>query len=69
MGVIKGDGDLPADGKDAATAAERARCASIAEGWLAKFGSFEPKHVSPQKWANDAVKDIADAIRRGCPGI
>jgi hypothetical protein len=47
-----------------ATMAERERCARIAEYWLKAWGAKSPKHVSPQKWACDAVKDIIDGIRR-----
>lgn len=44
-------------------AAERERCAKIADAWLTDFGDKEPKYVSAQTWASDAVKDIAAAIR------
>lgn len=47
---------------------ERERCAKIAEGWLAAWAHKNPEHVSAQKWASDAVKDIADAIRSGALG-
>ncbi len=33
-----------------------------ARTWLDAFGSFEPEHITPQQWANDAVADIHDAI-------
>jgi hypothetical protein len=48
----------------AAVAAERERCAKIAEEWLETFGAYTPEHVSAQKWASDAVRDIAAAIRK-----
>jgi hypothetical protein len=51
-----------ADIKNAVTA-ERERCAKIADGWIATFGEKNPTHVTAQKWAVDAVKDIAEAIR------
>ena len=51
-------------GAERAVAAERKRCAKIAEGWLAEFADKKPKHVSAQTWATDAVKDIVDAIRK-----
>jgi hypothetical protein len=44
---------------------ERARCLSICEGWLAHFAGRQPIAISAQDWANDAVKDIGDAIRSG----
>jgi hypothetical protein len=52
--------------RDAAAATGYARgvqdAAIKAQTWLDAFGSFEPEHVTPQKWANDAVADIHDAI-------
>ncbi len=49
--------------------AERERCAKLAELWLTTFGERGPTSaaVSAQTWANDAVKDIAEAIREGAP--
>jgi len=47
----------------AAVAAERERCAKIVENWLAMFGAKDPQYVSAQVWANDAMRDILDAIR------
>jgi hypothetical protein len=46
-----------------AVATERQRCAKIAEDWIELFGARVPEHVTAQKWATDAVKDIVDAIR------
>ena len=43
---------------------ERERCAKIADDWLAVFGDRKPEHVSAQTWANDAVRDIAEEIRK-----
>jgi hypothetical protein len=51
-------------GRQAGREVERERCAKIAEKWLTTFGSYTPEHVSAHKWANDAVRDIADAIRK-----
>lgn len=42
---------------------ERERCAKIAENWLEVYGATNPTVISPQTWACDAVRDIADAIR------
>ena len=41
--------------------------AKVAEGWLATFAGASIEHVSAKKWANDAVIDIASAIRRLIP--
>jgi len=46
-----------------AVAAERERCAKIAENWLEVFGATNPQVIDAQTWANDAVRDIADLIR------
>jgi hypothetical protein len=46
-----------------AVAAERERCAKIADGWLEHFGAHQPVAIDAQTWACDAVRDIADAIR------
>jgi hypothetical protein len=43
----------------------REECAKIADNWLVIFGETNPQHVSAQTWANDAVADIAAAIRSG----
>jgi hypothetical protein len=47
-----------------AIAAERERCAKIADGWLSTFGHVKPEFVTADRWAGDAVRDIAEAIRR-----
>tara|TARA_R110000868_G_scaffold158980_2_gene387420 strand:+ start:2084 stop:2482 length:399 start_codon:yes stop_codon:yes gene_type:complete len=39
-------------------------CAKIADGWLAAFGEQKPQFVTAQHWADDAVADIADNIRK-----
>jgi hypothetical protein len=49
---------------DIVLAAERERCAKIAEDWLSTFGQYKPEHIGAQTWANDAVRDIAEAIRK-----
>lgn len=41
----------------------RERAAKVADDWIAVFGARDPKHVSTQTWACDAVRDIAEAIR------
>lgn len=41
----------------------REACVKVCDDWLALFASRGPQYVSAQNWANDAVKDIADAIR------
>lgn len=38
--------------------------AKIADGWLAQFGGVRPEIVTAQNWANGAVRDIADQIRK-----
>jgi len=43
--------------------AEKERCAKVADGWLNEYAGFSPQYVSANKWANDAVRDIAAAIR------
>jgi hypothetical protein len=48
----------------AAREEERERCAKITEGWLEQFAERTPQYVSAQKWACDAVRDIAAAIRQ-----
>lgn len=49
-----------------AVAAERESCAKIADDWLEAFGKRGPTSgaVSAQTWANDAVRDLADEIRK-----
>lgn len=50
---------------EAAVAAERARCASLCDGWLAIYGDRDIKYTSARDYATDAVKDIRDTIRSG----
>ncbi len=63
--LAKAYDNFPAE-RDAADATGYARglrdAAVKAQTWLDAFGSFEPEHVTPQKWASDAVADIHDAI-------
>lgn len=42
---------------------EREECAKIADTWLIMFSERQPENISAQKWACDAVRDIAEAIR------
>ena len=46
-----------------AVAREREACAKVADDWLLAYGERQVEHVSPRKWAGDAVRDIAEAIR------
>lgn len=39
------------------------RCAKLADAWLGCFADKTPQYVSAQKWACDAVSDIAVGIR------
>jgi hypothetical protein len=50
-----------------AVLAERARCTAICEGWIGAWQDRNPKYVSAQRWATDAIQDIADAISSGIP--
>ena len=50
-----------------AVAAERERCAKIAENWLEIYGATQPQHIDAQTWAGDAVRDIAELIRHPKP--
>lgn len=52
---------------EAAVLAERRRCIAICEGWIGTWSMQNPKYVSAQQWATDAVQDIAEAIDRGIP--
>lgn len=45
--------------------AERKRCLAITQGWLDGFATTDIKYVSPRRYASDAVRDIAQAIRDG----
>jgi hypothetical protein len=38
--------------------------AAICDNWLEVYGSTNPQFVTPQDWACDAIRDIADAIRK-----
>lgn len=46
-----------------AVLAEREACAKIVDGWVGMFQSVNPKYVTPQQWAVDAMEDVAEAIR------
>lgn len=51
----------------AAIEAERERAAKVADNWTKQFGAISIQHVPAQKYATDAVADIAAAIRAGEP--
>lgn len=55
----------PSPAESAAVAAERERCAKLCDIWVARYGSGDIQYITPTEFASDAVKDIADAIRRG----
>jgi len=40
------------------------QCAAIADNWLAIFGGQKPEFITAQHWADDAVTDIAENIRK-----
>lgn len=44
---------------------ERQRCIAICESWIVAWQQEEPKIISAQKWAIDAIEDIIDLIRNG----
>ncbi len=39
-------------------------CAAIADNWLSVFGGQKPEFITAQHWADDAVTDIAENIRK-----
>jgi hypothetical protein len=47
--------------------AERKRCVAICEGWIGTWQSQNPKAVSAQRWATEAIQDIAEMIESGAP--
>jgi hypothetical protein len=55
------------DDIETAVLAERKRCLALCEGWIGVWGSQNPKFVSAQKWATDAIQDIAENIEKGIP--
>lgn len=57
------DAELAITAMHRAVKTERERCAEIAEDWLEISGAEKPQFITPQNWAADAVRDIADAIR------
>lgn len=64
-GKINGEDHPDTTIANAAKIAERARCATICEGWLEQFAKTDIKYTSAREYASDAVKDILDAIREG----
>jgi hypothetical protein len=52
---------------ETAVLAERRRCVAICEGWIGAWQKENPKYISAQQWATDAIQDIAEAIDKGIP--
>lgn len=49
--------------RDAAARDMRERCATVCDQWIGAHQHFQPKIISAQTWATDAIEDIAEAIR------